>query len=115
MAAAAERKLKTRRRRASKGRHFRVSDLVYGVLDRERRGRSWDCFMRDLFGLPDRSGAERPLIEGMLEVHSGTFILKAPGVPWPEAEAIAARIAATLAKKPKLGKWDLPVRMREVR
>jgi hypothetical protein len=109
------RTLKGRRRRASKGRHFRVSDLVYKVLDKQRHGLSWDSMMRRMLGLPDRNGAPQPLVEGVLEVHTGTFILKGPDVPWPDAETIAHRIALRADYKRHIHANDRPVRMRELR
>lgn len=111
----ADRALKARKRKASKGRHFRVSDLVYGVLDKQRNGRSWDVMLRQMLGLPDRSGRPQPLVEGVLEIYSGTFILKSAEVPWADAEEIAGRIAKTVELKKQLKYYDKPVRMRELR
>lgn len=119
----AERVLKSRRRKASKGQLIRVSDLVYGTLDQARRRRgikntarvmSWDEFFRRTLGLPDRSGTGQPLVEGMLEVHSGAFILRMPDTPWKEIEELAFKIAernATKARKVR----QAPLRMREMR
>lgn len=92
-----------------------MSDLVFGTLDARRAGRSWDGTLRRMLGLPDRSGNPQQLVEGVLEVHTGTFILKAPDVAWEDAEKIACRIAAVYERKKLLRYSDKPVRMREVR
>lgn len=107
---------RVKRRKASKGRHFRVSDLVYATLDKQRHGRSWDAALRVMLGLPDRAGRPQPLVEGVLEVHTGTFILKAsPEVSWEETEEIALRLAKRAEFKKLLRYTDKPVRLREVR
>ena len=77
-----ERKLPVRFKRASKGKVLRVSTLVFDMLNKQRRGRSWDSLFRKIFGLPDRYGKEQVLIEGMLETISGKFLLKEPKVDW---------------------------------
>lgn len=109
-----ERKLKNRRRRASKGRAVRVSNLVYDTLDQRRGKRSWDLFFRRVFGLPDRTGRGQPLIEGMLEVHSGMMLLKLPSATWTEAEDAAYKLADKIAAKKRVAMMP-PLRMREVR
>ncbi len=117
----AERKLPSRRRRASKGEAIRVSDLVYAELDQARRlglnkhkMRSWDAQLRRMLGLPDRQGRPQPLIEGMLEVHSGMFILRLKGATWLEVEEAAFKLADSVARRKKLNPVQ-PIRMRELR
>lgn len=111
-----ERKLPSRKRKFSKGRAIRVSDLVYDTLNVQRYGRSWDTMLRRTLGLPDRRGNAQPLVEGMLEVLTGTFILKLNGTTWEELEQTTARLAVHAARK-----WQKPtdpppaLRMREIR
>ena len=109
-----ERKLKNRRRRAPKGKLIRVSNLVYETLDGQRRSRSWDALMRRMLGLPDRAGNPQPVAEGMLEVHSGVFLLKLPDATWREVESVAVKMAERIASKKKV-RLELPVKMREIR
>lgn len=117
----AERVLKVRRRKASKGQLIRVSDLVFDTLDRARRNgvhkdlvRSWDEFFRRMLGLPRRDGKVQPLVEGMLEVHSGAFILRLPGTEWRELEELAFKLAERNAKKARVVR-QAPLKMKEAR
>lgn len=111
-----ERALTNRRRRASKGNVIRVSDTILDFLQKQRHGRSFDCMFRRMFGFPDRLGNEQPLIEGMLEVESGVFVLKLPSATWDETETVAGKLAA-LRGKPgaRLEPSRRPIRMREWR
>lgn len=109
-----ERKLKNRRRKASKGKAVRVSTLVYDTLDQRRGRKSWDHFFRRVFGLPDRAGRSQNLVEGMLEVHSGMLLLKMPNTTWAEAEETAYKLADKVAAKKKVNMMP-PLRMREIR
>lgn len=109
-----ERKLRNRKRRASKGRAIRVSTIVYAHLDKARRGRSWDAYLRKLFGLPDRAGNNQPLIEGCLEATTGIFVLRLAGATWPEVEETAWKIAHRAAMKQKSKRTQAPIRMREL-
>lgn len=110
----AEKKLPTRRKRASKGKVIRVSNLVYDTLNNQRRGRSWDCLLRKLFGLPDRQGNLQVLIEGILETVTGKFMLKISEKSWEELEQDAYEIAITETAKMKKKKVTAPLRMREM-
>lgn len=110
----AERKLPIRRRRASKGQNIRVSDLVYGALDRWRKGSSWDVFFRRIFGFPDRAGNEQPLVEGMLEAHTGRLLLKTEAITWSQLEENAYEIAFMAAAKQGAKRVSRPIRMREL-
>src|SRR3990167_4237511 len=94
-----ERKLRSRRKLFSKGKAIRVSDLVYKTLDDSRRELSWDQHLRKLLGLPDRSGTEQPLVEGMLEVLTGKFFLKTPDKDWATLEQDAYERAFLTAAK----------------
>jgi len=109
-----ERKLKNRRRRAPKGKAIRVSNLVYDTLNGQRNRRSWDAYMRRMLGLPDRKGNPQPVAEGMLELHSGVFLLKLPDAKWREVEEVAIKMAERVALKKKV-RLELPVKMREIR
>lgn len=108
-----ERKLRNRKRRASKGRAIRASDLVYDTLDSARRGRSWDALLRRMLGLPDRAGNPQPLVEGVLEVHSGAFLLRGES-SWKQVEEQATKMAVRIAQNKNV-RCELPVKMREVR
>lgn len=116
-----ERKLPSRRRKFTKGRAIRVSDLVFKTLEASRRQRglpearirSWDATMRRMLGLPDRTGRTQPLVEGMLEVTTGVFLLKLEGTSWPELEETAFKLATKIAEKKKMVKIAPPIRMRE--
>lgn len=110
-----ERKLVGRRRKFSKGKAIRVSDLVYDFLDKQRRQRSWDEFFRRMFGLPDRKGVSHPLVEGMLETTTGLFLLKLESTSWEELEQTAFRMAESIARKKQLKSATVPLRMREAR
>lgn len=111
----AERKLKSRRRKkASKGKSIRVSDLVYSTLDKIRKGRSWDSLFRKLFGFPDRAGNEQPLVEGILETMTGQFFLKLPGITWEQLEEDAFEIAIITAAKRGAKRVSKPLRMKEI-
>jgi hypothetical protein len=108
-----ERKLSNRKKRASKGRIIRVSTVVYNAVETRRQGRSWDSTFRWILGLPDREGKIQRLAEGMLDVHSGTLILKLDGT-WDECEEITLQIAEKWARKLGVVR-QRPIRMREVR
>lgn len=111
---AGERKLRSRKRRFSKGRRIAISDLVYDTLNRSRRC-SWDTLLRRMLGLADRNGDAQPLIEGMLETTSGMFMLKLPGGTWSELEETAYKMADQIARKRRMMKLSPPIRMREVK
>ena len=105
-----ERSLPSRRRKkANPGRPIRVSRAVYIKLDRSRGNQSWDCFFRANLGLPTRKGRPQPLVEGVLDPHSGLMILRIDDAPWKELEALARKIS----EKSKLRL--APIRMREIR
>jgi hypothetical protein len=110
----AERKLRNRKKRFSKGKAIRVSDLVYATLDIHRRARSWDWMLRRMLGLPDRAGNAQPLLEGYLEVTTGQFFLRAPGEDWEEAEMNANELAIRIAAKQRSKRVLRPIRMREL-
>ena len=110
-----ERKLRARKRRFSKGRRIALSDLVFEALSKQLRGRSWDAFFRHVFGLPNRKGVAFPLVEGMLEVTTGTFILKLKDATWPETEETANKFAEVAARKKQLKTYAPALRMREIR
>lgn len=109
-----ERKLKNRKCRAPKGYAIRVSNLVFDTLNVRRRRKSWDYFFRRSFGLPDRAGKAQPLIEGMLEVITGMFVLKLSNATWDEVEQTTYKLADFAAKRRKI-KAETPIRMRELR
>lgn len=110
----AERSLPSRRRKkADPGKPIRVSKVVFAELDKSRRKLSWDCFFRSMLGLPTRKGKAQPLVEGMLDMHTGLVLLKGD-LTWAEVENWAANLAASNAKK--LGdRLMQPIRVREVR
>jgi hypothetical protein len=110
-----ERKLKSRKRRFSKGRRIAISDFTFAELSKQLHGRSWDAFMRRMFGLPDRKGREQQLVEGMLEVTTGTFILRLADTTWEEVELTANKFAEVAARKKQLRTYAPAIRMREVR
>lgn len=110
----AERKLQSRRRRADKGKSIRVSTALFKIIDKSRRGKSWDSFFRILFGIPDRAGNEQPLIEGMLETMTGRFFLKLPDKPWDKLEEDAYEIAIMTAAKRGAKRVSRPLKMREL-
>lgn len=116
-----ERKLPARRRKFSKGKAIRVSDLVYDTLDASRRRgvnidkiRSWDSTLRRMLGLPLRNGKQQTLIEGMLDVTSGVFMLKLDQTPWSDLEQMAYRLADIYAKKNRTTA-QTPIRLMERR
>jgi hypothetical protein len=109
-----ERKLPSRRKRASKGRVIRVSNLVFETLNEIRRGKSWDSLLRKSLGLPDRQGNEQRLIEGMLEATTGKFFLRDLDVTWDRLEQDVYEIAIIEAAKRKLKRVSKPLRMREL-
>lgn len=112
---AVERKLPSRRkRRKYKGRTLRVSCFLYDELDRLRRGKSWDALLRKVFGLPDRTGNEQPLVEGMLETMTGTFLLRIDGKDWSQLEEDAYELAIITAAKRAVKRVSKPLRMREL-
>lgn len=108
-----ERKLSNRRKRASKGKAIRVSDLVYNTLDKQRRNRSWDWLFRKLLGLPDRGGNPQTLIEGIVEQLTGKFLLRTDKA-WDDLETDAYEIAIVTAAKQKLKRVPRPLRVREL-
>lgn len=110
----AARKLAGRRKRASKGRIIRISDLVYETLNAERHSRSWDSFLRKMLGLYDRAGREQPLIEGMLDTVTGRFFLRGVDVDWQELENKAYESAILAAATMKIKRISKPLRMREI-
>lgn len=69
---------------------------------------------RRMLGLPDRTGRPQTLVEGMLEVHSGTFVMRLQDSHWKDVEEVACRIADRESKRRKVT-LVLPVRMREMR
>lgn len=109
-----ERKLKSRKKKASKGKSIRVSDLVYETLNKSRHGRSWDNILRKMLGLPDRAGNDQILIEGMLEVMTGKFFLKTPGQSWEKIEEDAYEISILTAAKFNSKRISKPLKMREL-
>ncbi len=113
-----ERKLRNRRKRFSKGRAIRVSDLVFDTIDKARKSgghrTSWDCFMRRMLGLPNRAGVTQPLVEGMLEATTGIFVLKLGETSWAELEETAYKLADRIARTKKIT-MQQPLRMREMR
>lgn len=109
-----ERKLKNRRPKANKGRAIRVSMTVFDSLNEKRQDRSWDAFLRQLLGLPDRKGFANPCVEGMLETTTGMFLLKMPNTSWDKLEETAFKLAHKMAEKKQTGRINYPIRMREV-
>lgn len=109
-----ERKLVSRKRKPPKGKPIKVSAVVYNTLDLMRRGRSFDCTLRRMLGMPDKEGKEQPLIEGMLDVTSGLFMLKMPQASWPELEETAYKLADVFAKQNRK-RLQAPIKMRELR
>ena len=109
------RKLPMRRKRLTWGRPVRISDEVLKLLNPKRRGRSWDDYFRHLFGLPARSGAKQPLVEGMLEVNSGLLFLKTDACTWAELEETAWKTAHLHSLKTPTKRIEPPLRMREAR
>jgi len=110
----AERKLPSRRRRAPKGKVVRLSNLVYDTLNKQRQGKSWDCFLRKIFGLKDRGGNSQVLIEGILETVTGKFFLLEPDMTWDELEEKAYEIAFLETAKRKMKRVSKPLKMREL-
>lgn len=115
-----ERKLPTRRRKFSKGKAIRISDLVYDTLDAGRarskhRPYSWDSLLRRMLGLPDRSGRTQPLVEGILETTTGMFVLKMQNVTWDEIEELAYKVAHTAMMRKKAKAISPPIKLREFR
>lgn len=110
----AARRLRNRRKRASKGRLIRISDLVYDALNKNRMRMSWDCLLRRMLGLPDRYGNEQTLIEGLLEQNTGRFFLKRPDVRWSALEEDAYEVAILAAAKARTKRVRAPLRMREL-
>lgn len=107
------RKLPNRKKRASKGRAIRVSDLVWDTLNRNRVS-SWDVLMRKILGLPKRDGTPQPLVEGILEVTTGKFFLKTPDKSWGDLETDAYEVAILEAAKLKTKRVHKPIRVREI-
>lgn len=110
----AERKLSNRRKRSDKGEVIRVSRLVYEALNSARRARSWDSYFRRMFGFPDRNGNEQTLIEGMLEVQTGTFVIKCDDATWAEVEELVYKLAWKRAEQLKSKRIEKPLKMREL-
>lgn len=116
----AERKLKSRKRRFSKGKRIAISDLVYAQLDSARRiGRpkplSWDAYLRRVVGLQDRKGRKQGLVEGMLETTTGLFVLRLNDTAWSEVEEVAFKLATEMARKTQRKTISPPIKMRELR
>lgn len=109
-----ERKLPSRRRKASKGKVIRVSTLVYEFLDKQRFGKSWDQLFRRVCALPDRDGIVQPLVEGILEQESGKFFLRVPGTSWAQLEENAYEQAFLTAARRKVKQVSKPIRLREI-
>ena len=110
----AERKLRSRRRKSTKGKEIRISNLVYSTLNKYRKGHSWDALFRKLLGLPDRAGNEQPLVEGMLETMTGKFFLKLPDIKWDKLEEDAYEIAILTAARRGAKRVSRPLKMREL-
>jgi hypothetical protein len=112
-----ERSLPSRRRKKpdpDPGKLIRVSKLVYEKMNKNCEAQSWDCHLRRMLGLPTRKGKEQPLIQGILELHSGLLFLRTDANTWAEIEAIARTCARRNAELNKTSiKW--PIRMREIR
>ena len=108
----AEKKLRNRKRIFTKGKAIRVSDFVYEKLGKGRGRISWDCWLRKLHGLPDRDGRAQRLIEGMVEVTTGMFLLKLDSASWDELEETAWKLAHKAAAKRKT-RVEAPIRLRE--
>src|SRR5688572_16817361 len=96
-----ERKLPIRTKKASKGVASRISDQVYNILGKQRRGQSWDALFRQIHGLEDRNGNKQALVEGILETVTGRFLLRDPDKPWDDLEKDAYEIG--IVKAAKLG------------
>jgi hypothetical protein len=108
-----ERRLRTRKRKASSGRAVRLSNALLDFLEPRRRGlRSYDAYFRRVFGLPDWKGDPQQLLEGCLEVTTGRFFPKTTG--WDQAEEDAYEVAILEAAKKKTKKVNKPIRMREI-
>jgi hypothetical protein len=110
----AERRLPSRRKRASKGRVIRISTAVFESLDERRRGQSWDSFLRKLHGLEDRHGNPQILIEGMVEALTGAFFLKTPDTTWEKLEEKVYEAAFMAAAEAGLKRIGKPLKMREL-
>jgi hypothetical protein len=110
----AERKLPSRRKKASKGKVIRVSNLVYEMLNKQRYGKSWDNLFRKMFGFPDRAGNTQPLVEGVLETMTGKFLLKDVDMKWDRLEEDAYEIAILTAARRKEKRVSRPIKMREI-
>ena len=116
----AERKLRSRKRKFSKGKRIAISDLVYVQLDSARRiGRqrplSWDAYLRRIVGLADRKGRKQGLVEGMLETTTGLFVLRLNDTAWSELEEVAFKLATEIARKKQMRTISPPLKMREIR
>lgn len=109
-----ERKLRNRKRRASKGKAIRISNLVYETLNKARFRRSWDCLLRRMLGLEDRAGNPQVLIEGVLETTTGVLLLKTPETSWSLLEERAYEMAIRAAARKKEKRVSRPIRMREL-
>jgi hypothetical protein len=115
-----ERKLKSRKRKFSKGKRIAISDLVYAQLDSARRtGRprplSWDAYLRRICGFPNRKGQSQALVEGMLETTTGLFVLRLNGTTWSDVEEVAFKLATEMARKNNRRTISQPLKMRELR
>ena len=110
------RKLKARKRRKRHitGKPVRLSNELLSYLDRRIRGsRSYDAYLRKVFGLADWQGEPQPLIEGCLEVSTGQFFSKEQD-SWDEVEATANGAACVAKVALKLKKVPKPIRLREI-
>lgn len=109
----AARRLRSKRKKRPEGRAVRLSKLALDYVETRRQGyRSFDAWFRKQFGLPDWRGNPQPLVEGMLEVTSGRFILKTSD--WASVEAEANGAAVVEAAKLKTKRVRKPLRMREI-
>lgn len=117
MAKPTERKLRSRKRKFSKGKAIRVSDIVFQTLDAARGEQSWDLFMRRMLGIPDRAGGVQPLIEGVIETLTGKFLLKTPAQDWEDLTQTAYEqgfIAAARQRDKRIRYVPKPIRVREL-
>lgn len=110
----AERKLPSRRKRAPKGKVIRISNMIYDLLNAQRKGKSWDSLFRRMLGVEDREGNQQPLIEGMLETVTGKFFLKGLEDSWETLEESAYETAIMAAAKMKMKRVSKPLKMREL-
>lgn len=110
-----ERKLRNRRKLVGSGggRRIAVSHEVFHELNKIRNGRSHDCCLRRMLGMPTREGVLQSRIEGCLEVHTGMLILKMPETTWQDTEDVALKIADSVSTRKQVARRR-PIRMREI-